>query len=369
MEYRRLPKGTEQISVLGFGGSSIHQAGEKEGVDTITAAMEHGINYFDMAVSEAVAFDYYRTAFAGNRNWVYLQMHFGADYSSGKYGWTTDLNRIKRGMDWLLDKLNTDYIDFGFIHCIDELSDLKNYINSGALEHIQNLKAQGVARHIGLSSHTPEIVNRLLDMGVLDVVMFSINPAYDYRHGDYAIGGVDERLKLYQRCQKEQVGITVMKPFGGGQLLCGALSPFKRALTEIQCIQYALDKPGVLNVLPGYRSRSDLDRALAYLDAAPEERDYSALGSFAPAEAEGKCVYCSHCHPCPKGLDIALINKYYDLAKIGDSLAADHYRKLELHADDCIHCGHCDKRCPFHAKQGERMDEIAKYFGTAVGVR
>lgn len=365
MEFRKLPRGHEQISVLGFGGSGLHQAGEKEAVDTVVTAMEKGINYFDMAASEAAAFDYYRTAFAGNRDRVYLQMHFGADYSSGKYGWTTDLQRIKRGMDWLMDKLNTDYIDFGFIHCIDEPSDLKKYIDSGALEHILNLKKQGVVRHIGLSSHTPEIVNSVLDMDILDVVMFSINPAYDYRHGDYAIGGVDERSELYKRCQRERVGITVMKPFGGGQLLNRALSPFKQALTETQCIQYALDKPGVLNVLPGCRGRADLDRVLSYLDSTAEERDYSVIGGFAPAEAEGKCVYCSHCHPCPEGLDIALINKYYDLAKAGDALAADHYRKLERHAGDCIHCGHCDSRCPFHVSQSARMDEISDYFKKA----
>ena len=364
MEYRKLPKGTEQIGVIGFGGSGIHQGGEKEGVETIIAAMERGVNYFDMAASEAAAFDRYRAAFAGSREKVYLQMHFGADYSSGKYGWTTDLERIRGGMDWLLDKLGTDYIDFGFIHCIDGEEDLHHYIDSGALEHIRELKAQGTVRHIGLSSHTPAIVHRLLDMGILDVVMFSINPAYDYSHGEYAYGGVDEREALYRRCQKERVGITVMKPFGGGQLLDAGLSPFRRALTEVQCIQYALDKPGVLCVLPGIRGIDDLERVLGYLTASPEERDYSAIGTFAPAEAEGKCVYCSHCHPCPGGLDIALINKYYDLARIGDALAADHYRKLERNAGDCVHCGHCDSRCPFHVEQSARMDEIAAYFAT-----
>lgn len=128
--------------------------------------------------------------------------------------------------------------------------------------------------------HTLEIVNQVLDLGILDVVMFSINPAYDYRHGDYAYGGVDERETLYRRFQAEQVGITVMKPFGGGQLLDGAL-----------------------------------------------------------------------------------INQYYDLAKIGDTLAADHYRKLEAHAGDCVQCGHCDRRRPFHVAQSDRMKEIAAYFG------
>lgn len=67
MDYRRLPKGTEEISVIGFGGSGLHQAGEKAGAETVLAAIEHGVNYFDMAVSEAAAFKSYRAAFAGRR--------------------------------------------------------------------------------------------------------------------------------------------------------------------------------------------------------------------------------------------------------------------------------------------------------------
>lgn len=84
LEYRRLPKGTEEISAIGFGGSGLHQAGEKAGAETVLAAIEHGVNYFDMAVSEAAAFKSYRAAFAGYREQLYLQMYFAADYSSGQ---------------------------------------------------------------------------------------------------------------------------------------------------------------------------------------------------------------------------------------------------------------------------------------------
>ena len=75
-----------------------------------------------------------------------------------------------------------------------------------------------------------------------------------------------------------------MKAFSGGQLLDAKTSPFGRALTEYQCIQYALDKPGVLTVLPGVRNMADLRRVLGFCNAAPEEKDYSVLGSFAPRE-------------------------------------------------------------------------------------
>ena len=129
--------------------------------------------------------------------------------------------------------------------------------------------------------------------------MFSVNPAYDYQQGQYAYGGVDERAAVYARCEKEGVGISVMKPFSGGQLLDAKTSPFQVALTEYQCIRYALDKPGVLTVLPGARNTKDVKRLLKYYDKTEEELDYSVIGTFAPEDASGKCVYCNHCKPCP----------------------------------------------------------------------
>ena len=323
-----------------------------------------------MASSEAKPFEAYGRAMEGKRNQAYFQIHFGANYETGTYGWTTNPDTIKRSVDWQLRALKTDYIDFGFIHCIDETADLHKVEKAGIIRYIQDLKSQGVVRHIGLSSHTPELVNCVLDMGILDMLMFSINPSYDYAGGNgteyaagsYAAGGVGERMDLYRRCEAEGVGISVMKAFSGGQLLDSRTSPFKKALTEYQCIQYALDKPGVLTVLPGIRGKSDLERILGFLDAEPEEKDYSILGSFAPQDASGVCVYCNHCRPCPVGLDVGLINKYYDLVMAGDSLARSHYENLTLRADSCVGCGHCNSRCPFHVDQVHRMKSIHEYF-------
>lgn len=362
MEYRRLPKGSEQISVLGLGTSSIQASSEKEIEETVAFAVEKGINYFDMASSEAKPFAAYGRAISGVRDKVYFQIHFGANYETGTYGWTTDLDTIKRSIDWQLKALQTDYIDFGFIHCIDEEADLQKIEKAGVIRYIQELKSQGMVRHIGLSSHTPSLVDRVLDMGILDMLMFSINPGYDYRHGEYAFGGVDERMNLYRRCEAESVGISVMKAFSGGQLLSAKTSPFGKALTEFQCIQYALDKPGVITVLPGIRNKADLLRILEFCSAPESEKDYSVIGSFAPQDAEGKCVYCNHCQPCPAGLDVGLINKYYDLSKAGDTLAKSHYENLSVKADSCIQCGHCNKRCPFHVDQMARMSEINMFF-------
>lgn len=345
-----------------MGTSYISEASEKDAVEALLFAHENGINYADLATAGAKTFGYYGKAFAGCRRDMYYQVHFGANYETGEYGWTTNLDKVKSQVEWMLGELKTDYVDYGFIHCLDSESDWQEYRENGVLDYLLEMKKQGVVRHIGLSTHTPEVANLVLNSGLVEQMMFSINPGYDYRHGEYAKGSTDERVKLYQRCEAEGIGITVMKPFSGGQLLEDKTSPFGKALTEYQCIQYALDKPGVLTVLPGIRNVEDVRRLLGFFESSPEERDYSVLGTFTPKEALGACVYCNHCQPCPAGLNVGLMNKYYDLAVAGDTMAANHYEKLTKHAVDCVKCGHCDSRCPFKVKQSERMQVIAEYF-------
>ena len=363
MEYRLHPKIGDKISVIGIGSGPLFEATEQEAVATLTFAYEQGVNLIDLATAGAGTFPYVGRALASVRREMLYQVHFGANYETGEYGRTTDLETVKRQVDWQLRELKTDYIDFGFIHCLDEESDWESYQENGVLAYLLEMKRAGVVRHIGLSSHTPELAEKILDTGLVEMLMFSINPGYDYQQGEYAAGSAAQRLALYRRCEAEGVGISVMKPYSGGQLLGDRTSPFGKALSKVQCIQYALDKPGVLAVLPGIRSLAEMREALAWLTASPEERDYAILGTFTPKDVTGTCVYCNHCQPCPAGLNVGLINKYYDLAAIGDAMAADHYEKLTRHASDCTACGHCDSSCPFHVHQTERMGTIAAYFG------
>lgn len=363
MEYRINKRTGDRISALGFGTSYIAEAEEAEAVAALRRAYEGGVNFFDLATADGKTFPYFRKALGDVRKNVFYQIHFGADYSAGTYGWSTNAETVKRSIAQQLGQLDTDYIDYGFIHCIDEISDWRDYQQNGVLAYLMELKKQGIVRHIGLSSHTPATIRHVLDEAPVDMLMFSVNPGYDYQQGDYAKGSVEERAAVYRRCEAEGIGISVMKPFSGGQMLDASISPFGKALTQYQCIQYALDRPGVLTVLPGMGSVSQVEHLLGFFTASEEERDYSIIGSFSPAEAVGKCVYCNHCKPCPVGLDIGLINKYYDLAKNGDAMAAEHYKGLDFHAADCVQCGHCDSRCPFSVVQTARMKEIAAYFG------
>ncbi len=366
MEYRQLPHGTshEAFSVLGLGMGGIQHTPPEEIEAIIRKAIEHGINFFDLCAGGAVYAPFAR-AIRGQREKVFLQVHFGAVYDDqGEYGWCRDFETIRKTFLWELETLGTDYVDFGFLHCVDELSDFDKLVEIGLVDYLKDLKAQGIVRHIGFSSHTPAVANRILDTGLIDMMMFSINPAYDFEKGDeYGIGSVGERMALFQRCQREGVGISVMKPFFAGQLLRSDQSPFGVALSHYQCLQYAIDRPGVLTAVPGVQTMAHLDTLLGFASAAQEQKDYSVIGSFTADTITGTCVYCNHCQPCPAGIDIGLVNKYYDLALAGDALAANHYDKLSVTADACLQCGHCDSRCPFGVAQGSRMLEIAKKFG------
>ncbi len=362
MKYRINRRTGSRISEIGLGTAALWEAGMEEGVRALRTALEGGINYYDLATSDASMFPVFGEAFAADREKVQYQVHFGADYTQGAYGWSLEADRVRASVEYQLQSLKTDYVDFGFIHCQDEHSDWETYQKNGVLRYLEDMKRAGVVRHIGLSSHTPDVIERILDTGLVDMLMFSVNPGYDYSHGEYAHGSVEERQALYTRCEREGIGISVMKPFSGGQLLDKSRSPFGMAMTRFQCIQYALDRPGVLTVLPGVRNEQDVKEILRYEQASDAERDYSVLGGVTPREAAGICVYCNHCRPCPAGLDIGMINKFYDLARLGDAMAAEHYRQLDKNAADCVGCGHCDSRCPFGVKQVERMQEIRSWF-------
>lgn len=368
MEYRKLPRGTEMIGTLGLGMGGIQNAAPEEIEAVVSRAIENGINFFDLCAGGASVYEPFGRAIRGRREKVYFQLHFGAVYNAaGEYGWSRDLSEIRRTFAWEMKALGTDHADFGFLHCIDEESDFEDICANGIFDYVRALKKEGIVRHIGFSSHTPSVANKLLDTGEIDLMMFSINPAYDFEKGDeLGIGTVQERAALFRRCEAEGVGISVMKPFHGGQLLSAVSSPFRQALTKNQCIQYCLDRPAVLAVVPGVRGLDDLGELLRYPASTPAECDYSAIASFTPEAAVGSCVYCNHCQPCPAGIDIGIVNKYYDLALAGDKMAANHYQKLAVKADACLGCGHCDRRCPFKVGQQARMKTICEYFRKGV---
>lgn len=365
MEYRKLPHGEEKISTVGLGLANVmtKSPDDKDVRAIFEAAFEGGINFFDLCCTKEDTFKVFGNTDKSDRKKFYTQMHLGQIYTDGEYGRDRDIEKTKRAFETTLEYTKMDYTDFGFIHCVDEDEEFHQIMENGTWDYLLDLKKQGVVKHIGFSSHTPSIAKKYIDTGVIDLFMFSINPAFDYAKGEYGIGNVNERTELYQLAEKLGIGMSIMKPFAGGQLLDANASPLGIALTHNQCLKYVLDRPAVITALPGVTSAEDVRKVLEYYKASDEDKDYSIIGAATPKDAVGRCVYCNHCAPCPVGINVSLVNKYYDLAKLGDELAKDHYKQLSLHAGDCVQCGSCNSRCPFKVDQTVRMIEIKDYFG------
>ena len=266
------------------------------------------------------------------------------------------------------------------IHYVDSEEEWEQIQHSDYMDYVMELKRTGVIRHIGMSSHNPKVAMKAAQSGYVEMILFSINPAFDMlpasenietmfaEHYDDTLKGIDpDRALLYRLCQQNDVGLTVMKGFAGGRLFDEKRSPFGVALTPVQCIHYALTRPSVASILCGYDTKAQLDEAVAYETATEEEKDYASVIANAPQHSyRGECTYCGHCKPCVVNLDIAMINKFYDLATMQPQVPAtiqSHYQLLEHTASECLGCHACEARCPFGVPIAQRMEQAAKLFG------
>ena len=315
----------------------------------------------------------------GNRDKWIVQGHIGSTHQDGQYVRTRDLKYVVPAFEDILVRMKTDYIDLGMIHYVDELEDWNKCMNTDYIKYVHDLHAKGVIRHIGLSTHNPRIAKMAVESGFIEMILFSINPAFDMRpptenlddmFGEYdnSLSGIDqERASLYSLCEEKNVGITVMKGFFGGRLFDEKTSPFGTAFTPLQCIHYVLTRPGVSSILVGYDTKAQVDEAVSYENAPESAKDYATVLASAPVHSySGQCTYCGHCKPCPVNIDIAMVNKFYDLAvqqpEVPESVKS-HYEALGTTASACIGCRGCESRCPFGVEVADRMVKTAELFG------
>ena len=332
MRYRELGKTGLKVSEIGLGAEWLERHNAEEVKAVIDCCEAQGINILDCWMAEPNVRSNIGAAIAGKRERWIIQGHFGSTWQEGQYVRTRDMEKVKPAFEDLLSRLGTDYLDLGMIHFVDEEAEFHRIMDGAFFAYVKEQKAKGVIRHIGLSTHNPKVGVLAAQSGEIEMLLFSINPAFDllpasedintYFAPDYEehLGGIHpDRARLYQVCEQLGVGITVMKGYAGGRLFSAGTSPFGVALTPVQCIHYALTRPAVASVLAGYDTPEHVLAAVAYEDASEEEKDYASTLAGAPRHAySGQCTYCGHCAPCPKGIDIAMVNKLYDLAAMQD---------------------------------------------------
>ncbi|WP_302573297.1 aldo/keto reductase [Phascolarctobacterium faecium] len=381
MEYRELGRTGIKVSVIALGCEGFVA---NEGVLTeqlLNAAEQGGINCIDLYAPQPEMRSRLGKWLRGRRGKFVLQAHLCTVWQEGQYKRTREIGEVKASFEDLLTRLATDYIDIGMIHYVDSLEDWEAVAGGPVMEYARELQAQGKIRYIGLSSHNPAAAMQAVQSGLIDVLMFSVNPCYDLqpanedcyalwdgKNYDRQLVNMDpEREALYETCSRLGVAITVMKAFGGGDLLDEELSPAGKALTVNQCLHYALTRPGVAAVMSGAHTVDELEKCLEYTTAADVEKDYAAAFAALPKISwEGHCMYCGHCAPCPQGIDVAAVTKFLNLTKAQNSVpetVREHYAALRHHAGECVKCGACEKRCPFKVTVIQNMQEAVKVFG------
>jgi hypothetical protein len=380
MNYRDLGNTGLKVSEIGMGCEGFGEDECRKTQVLFDLAEKSGINYFDLYTSNPEVRASVGDALNGRREKFIIQSHICSIWKDGQYERSRNIDEVKASFEEMLSLLQTDYIDVGMIHYVDSLKDWATIVNGPVLAYVLELKKAGTIRHIGLSSHNPQVALEAVNSGHIEVLMFSVNPCYDlqpasedvedlWRDENYASPLVNmnpQRQQLYETCQRLGVGITVMKAFGGGDLLDSSMSPAGKALTANQCLHYALTRPAVATVLTGAHTAEQLKTSLAYEDASEEEKDYaSALSSFPNISWKGHCMYCSHCAPCPQAIDVASVTKYLNLAKAQGEVpetVREHYKLLDHHAGECIACGACETRCPFEVSIIENMRAAKEVF-------
>ena len=381
MNYRTLGNTGLKVSEIGMGCEGFSEDNCKMTKKLFDMAERNGVNYFDLYTSNPSVRKAVGDAMQGRREKFIVQSHLCSVWQDGQYKRTRNLKETKAGFEEMMNLLQTDYIDVGMIHYCDALSDWDEIITGGVLDWAKELKAAGRIRHIGLSSHNPQVALKAVESGAIEVLMFSVNPCYDLqpasedveelwaaKNYEGTLTNMDpERQRLYETCQRLGVGITVMKCFGGGDLLNAELSPAGAALTVNQCIHYALSRPAVAVVLAGAHSEEQFEKSLAYERASDEEKDYAlAFAAFPKISWTGHCMYCGHCAPCAKKIDIAYVTKLLNLTLAAEEIpetVREHYALLNAHAGDCIRCGLCEKRCPFGVEIRQNMSRAKEIFG------
>lgn len=387
MNYRKLGETGLMVSEIGAGVEGFIGKTAAQVQEMITVMEQTGINFIDFYSPDPTMLKNVGLALKGRRDKFILQQHLCSVWKNGQYLRTRNTEETRNAFEERLRLIGTDHFEIGMIHYCDSLSDWQTIVKD-ILPLAHQLKDSGRIEHIGLSSHNPEVALAALEEGSIEVLMFSVNPCYDLQPAGenvedlwadeaYAtkLTNMDpQRQKLYEECERHGVGIDVMKAFGGGDLLHADLSPAKIELTPYECIAYALSRPGVASVMAGARTADEFRDDAAYEEASPQQKDYAtALTRMPLISWKGNCMYCGHCAPCPKEIDIAEVTRFLNLAKAKKALSdeenfipetvREHYKVLKHHASECIQCGACEKRCPFEVPVRENMKQAVKLFG------
>jgi L-galactose dehydrogenase len=174
MKYRTLGRTGLEVSVLGFGGSSLgsvfEEIDEAEGVRAVHAAIDSGINLIDTAPYYGLgrAEEVLGRALRQMPRSKYLLAtkvgRYGADIEDFDFSAARTLQSIEES----LERLGVEHIDFLQVHDI-EFGDIEQIINE-TLPALREAQAAGKARFVGITGLHVPLFERVLERAEVDTV-------------------------------------------------------------------------------------------------------------------------------------------------------------------------------------------------------
>lgn len=334
MEYRILGKTGLEISRMGFGGIPIQKTDAEATKALMEKLLSAGVNYIDTARGYTVSEEYLGYGLEGIREHFVLA--------------TKSMARTKESMEKdiaiSLQNLRTDYIDLYQVHN-PSAKDLEQVMApGGALEALQAAKTAGRIGHIGITLHAVELFEKAVELPWVETIMFPYNIVETQ--------GED----LIARCREKNIGFICMKPLAGG-----AIEDAETAL------RFVVSNPNVTVVIPGMGAPAEIDQNLrATADAAPlSAEEQEKIRQIRECLGTNFCRRCNYCAPCTQEINIPLVflmEGYYSRYDLKE-WAASRYAALNKTAADCIGCGICEERCPYHLPIRQMMKKAQEVFG------
>lgn len=319
MEKVGLGKTGLEVIRFGFGGIPIQRVEENQAVETVLHAVEKGVNFID--TSRAYGKSEQRIGKA------LKQTHKQVVLATKSHNRTAD--GILADIETSLSEFQVDYLDLYQCHFVRDEKEYGQVISSGgALEGLQRAKEQGLIGHIGITSHSLDLLDRVLEEGLFETIMvcFSfLEPA--------------AKERIIPKALEKNVGVIAMKPFSGGVLDNPRLA-----------LKYVLSQKGIV-VIPGVESKSLFDENWQVFQANYEldESEKKEIEEIRKGYEKSFCRRCDYCQPCTEDIPIQIMLGLRSMVKrMGDALLQKDWPKQAIEkARNCSECGECMARCPY----------------------
>lgn len=325
MQYTAFGRTGLKVSRLGFGGIPIQRVGDEEATRIVHQCLWEGINFFDTARGYGDSETKLGQALLGKRHQAILASKSPSRDGAG----------LRRDLETCLRELRTDYVDLYQLHNVASPEAWEAVCaEGGALGELLAARDRGLVRYIGISSHSNELLLRMQDTGIFDSIQFPYNVVEK------------QFVPSMERAVELNLGRIAMKPLAGGSFADAGLA-----------IRYALEAP-ISVIIPGVDSVEQVLANVAAVEAGPlSQEDKDAVLAEAAALGEDFCRRCDYCQPCPSGVPIStifILEGYVRRYGLAD-WARTRYAALPVDGADCIECGICETRCPYHLQIREKL--------------